>query len=175
LKILFLLSNLFCTPSEMNIKNNKGFTIIELMVVVAIIAILAAIAIPNYLGIQKKAARSEAKSNLLALSIALEGYMAENNNYGPIADYVYSCGDGCTKSSFVPPFPVPPAVAVSLENIANLGGGYGYDYVIHVTSLLNPAYVISALPQRGRVAKDKDVIMPYIRSNGDRGPAYFGW
>ncbi|MBI3359120.1 MAG: prepilin-type N-terminal cleavage/methylation domain-containing protein [Nitrospirae bacterium] len=45
-------------------KNSKGFTLIELMIVVAIVGILAAIAIPNFLGYQAKAKTSEAKVNL---------------------------------------------------------------------------------------------------------------
>ncbi len=63
------------------IKENKGFTLIELMIVVAIIAILAAIAIPNYLNYRYKARSSEAKSNIGAISTSEESYAAENNCY----------------------------------------------------------------------------------------------
>ncbi|MGD9822959.1 type IV pilin protein [Desulfobacter sp.] len=64
------------------IKNNqKGFTLIELMIVVAIIGILAAIAIPNYLTYQLKAKTAEAKTNMGAIRTALEAYNAEADLY----------------------------------------------------------------------------------------------
>jgi type IV pilus assembly protein PilA len=58
-----------------------GFTLIELMIVVAIIGILAAIAIPNFLRFQLKAKSSEGKTNLAAIRTAEESYFAEFNSY----------------------------------------------------------------------------------------------
>ncbi len=58
-----------------------GFTLIELMIVVAIIGILAAIAIPNFLRFQLKAKSSEGKTNLAAIRTAEESYFAEYNGY----------------------------------------------------------------------------------------------
>lgn len=62
-------------------KNNKGFTLIELMIVVAIIGVLAAIAIPNFLNYQCKAKQSEAKSNLGSIRTSEEAYLAEYDAY----------------------------------------------------------------------------------------------
>ena len=58
-----------------------GFTLIELMIVVAIIGILAAIAIPNFLQFQLRSKTGEAKTNIAAIRTAEEGYFAEFNNY----------------------------------------------------------------------------------------------
>lgn len=58
-----------------------GFTLIELMIVVAIIGILAAIAIPNFLRFQLKAKSSEGKTNLAAIRTAEESYFAEYGSY----------------------------------------------------------------------------------------------
>jgi len=62
-------------------KDSKGFTLIELMIVVAIIGILAAIAIPNFLNYQMKAKTAEAKNNLGAIKTSQESYRAEKDVY----------------------------------------------------------------------------------------------
>ena len=64
------------------IKNNqKGFTLIELMIVVAIIGILAAIAIPNFLNYQLKSKTAEAKTNIGAIRTSQDSFKAENGAY----------------------------------------------------------------------------------------------
>jgi type IV pilus assembly protein PilA len=62
-------------------KSNKGFTLIELMIVVAIIGILAAIAIPNFLRFQLKSKSAEGKVNIAAIRTAQESYLAEFGSY----------------------------------------------------------------------------------------------
>lgn len=66
-----------------SIDNKKGFTLIELMIVVAIIGILAAIAIPNFMRFQAKSKQAEAKTNLAGIGTTAETYVAENNTYVP--------------------------------------------------------------------------------------------
>ncbi len=61
--------------------NQEGFTLIELMIVVAIIGILAAIAIPNFMTYQCKAKQTEAKSNLANIRTMQEAYNAEQDTY----------------------------------------------------------------------------------------------
>ena len=64
------------------LRSKKGFTLIELMIVVAIIGILAAIAIPNFLKFQAKSKQSEAKSNLGAVFTGEVAFFGETNRYG---------------------------------------------------------------------------------------------
>ena len=56
--------------------NKKGFTLVELMIVVAIIGILAAIAIPNFVAMQYRAKRAEVPSNVDGIKTAQVGYEA---------------------------------------------------------------------------------------------------
>lgn len=61
--------------------NRKAFTLIELLIVVAIIGILAAIAVPNFLNAQMRAKLAQVESNFKALSTAFEMYRVDHNMY----------------------------------------------------------------------------------------------
>jgi type IV pilus assembly protein PilA len=80
-------------------KSRKGFTLIELMIVVAIIGILAAIAIPNFIRFQLKAKTSEGKVNVAAIRTAEEAYFSEFGSY--VAAAVSPTANGATaKTAF---------------------------------------------------------------------------
>jgi type IV pilus assembly protein PilE len=104
----------------MRVNNRKGFTLVELMVVVAIIAILAAIAIPIYMNYVRRGKQIEAKTLLMALKVEEEQYRAENNCYTTTAanlvetsklytsNRVYTTAPAITPVPAAPPFCVAP-------------------------------------------------------------------
>lgn len=61
----------------------RAFTLIELLVVVAVVAILAAVAVPNFLEAQVRAKVSRAHNDLRTLAVASEAYYADHNAYPP--------------------------------------------------------------------------------------------
>jgi len=105
------------------------------MIVIAIVAILAAIAVPNFLSFVSKTRRSEVKSNLSAIYKAELSYFAENNTYSPSfaeirwvpignAFYTYTLGaEEWGKDNTVNPKP-PSVVPVASDN-AFLAFGWG--------------------------------------------------
>ena len=80
--------------------NQKGFTLIELMIVVAIIGILAAIAIPNFLQYQLKSKTAEAKTNLGAIRTSQEAFKAEWDAFIPCGLTLAAPSD--VKQAFTP-------------------------------------------------------------------------
>ncbi len=62
-------------------KQRSAFTLIELLIVVAIIAILAAIAVPNFLEAQTRSRVSRAMNDMRTIAVAMESYRIDNNSY----------------------------------------------------------------------------------------------
>jgi prepilin-type N-terminal cleavage/methylation domain-containing protein len=67
-------------PSRRRLPDRRAFTLIELLIVVAIIAILAAIAVPNFLQAQVRAKVSRVKSDQRTFALAVESYRVDNND-----------------------------------------------------------------------------------------------
>jgi len=85
-------------------KNEKGFTLIELMIVVAIIGILAAVAIPQFLDMMKSSKRSEAEINLDAIKKGAKSYAPEHAGW-PVGEddpALNCCEDGDSNRKCAP-------------------------------------------------------------------------
>ena len=65
------------------LRNEKGFTLIELMIVVVIIGILAAIAIPNFMGMTNRAKVAQVKSTMHTIQVTAEDFATRNNGQYP--------------------------------------------------------------------------------------------
>lgn len=102
--------------------NQKGFTLIELMIVVAIIGILAAIAIPNYLSYTCKAKQTEAKSNLGAIATCEEAYNAEFDSYSTSMDDIGFDTKGDTRYTYTAVESGTTYTATATETVATSFG-----------------------------------------------------
>lgn len=66
-------------------RNEKGFTLIELMIVVAIVAILVALALPSFRDVIRKSRRADAMNTIINIQLAQERWRVNNPTYGTLA------------------------------------------------------------------------------------------
>ena len=69
-----------------SLKNKKGFTIVELLIVIVVIGILATLVIVTFTGIQQKARNSQRQTDINAVDSHVEAYYAQSGNYPTLAN-----------------------------------------------------------------------------------------
>lgn len=126
---------------------NNGFTIVELLIVIVVIGILAAIVIVAFNGVQDRAKWSKAQSDLNSINKAIQLYYAENGAYPATAtppnwSWRYSCatGVGSGGSAFIPgidsvvdSLPQAPCSVTGTNNDTWIYGSDGLEYkLLHI-------------------------------------------
>lgn len=138
----------------------KGFTLIELVVVMAVVAILAAIAFPSFQTQMRKSRRADAHAAITQLQMAQERLRGNCRFYAQAIGAADACGAG--------------ANATTVRAAASSSEGY-YTIAIRAGSATGNAYVIEATPQ-GPQAADKNcspiiLTMNAANPNGLKTPA----
>lgn len=114
-------------------RSQGGFSLIELMVVVAVIAIVAAIAIPNYLRYQAKSRQSEAKVNLSGIYVSEVTFFSEQSRYGTFQEISFEVASASNRYAYR----LTPGGAVGIDLLTPAIGADPGDNVV-VPSGISP-------------------------------------
>ena len=134
---------------DLRMRRQKGFTLVELLLVLAIIGIISGIAIPAYLG-QRKRARviGDAKANALALGMQMESRKAETGIYAASGTTVTWTKGVPSNSTFLPNFTLKNATQMNYRLVVTNGG---VGYTITATDPLQGSAQVLTLDQTGAV------------------------
>ncbi|HUB93218.1 MAG TPA: type II secretion system protein [Verrucomicrobiae bacterium] len=124
-------------------QKSKGFTIVELLIVIVVIAILATLVIVTFTGIQQKARDSKRQTDIDALDSHLEAFYANNGYYPTITDLVTSGAANTTwlnsnMSGFDPTALSDPKGSI-ITSTAPATGTYVYSYVTQGCTTTQPS------------------------------------
>jgi type II secretion system protein G len=163
---------------------SRAFTLIELLVVVAVIAILAAIALPNFLEARTRAMVSRTLTDLRTLSTALESYRVDNNRYPPHGEVLATgvvnfpaVAAGINTVEFTPGFPLTTPVGylatLPTDRLLHPGGPESLRLYGYIESDLMRAILLA----RGFTASANGIHPTYggwrlyaAGPDGDKGP-----
>ena len=128
----------------MKIKNNRGFTIIELLIVIAILGLLSAVVVPKFLYMTERSREGVTKANISAIISAIRIYYSDNNMNWP---------DDITDTSFQKYLEKIPAVKVT-----HPFGGYKLSGTCNTVEIVkdNPGKGKGHAYGRGKIKEDTD-------------------
>ncbi len=103
------------------LRNSKGFTIVELLIVIVVIGILAALVITTFTGIQRKARDTERTTDIKAIHSQLEAYYAQNGWYPALAEVNTTTLAGLDADALV-----APNSSTAIDSTASTTAKYSY-------------------------------------------------